>query len=360
MIETGHHRRSNRLPIRWKAALAFNAAQGRPVVHTRTQDLSASGAAVFSQYEGLTGSEVTLLLAHPPRKGEAAPKVLKVRARVVSTARTPGMSEYRHGLSFIRSPDDGLEMLSATLKGIEAITPRGERAGGTPAKSSAKPAAGHDNLEPIKHLAYARPAADQPVDSTLDMDALVSDALERAYRYLKGFVDRLNVAKPAFPRGYAIVGVPQFRGLAWEIGSADVYAREISPTARLIERVSLHFLLSGGKRIHLGREYPASEKLQQLLEDSGIEYTTQGVWSKRGSLERTTFDFACEVKASLQLVGQFDTGQLLLRSRNVSGFGSLEQIVAPEAVTEESLKELTAFILGESPSLGPLLLRQYA
>jgi len=339
--------------------LAFDPAQGRPLVHTRTQDLSPSGAAVFSEHGDLTGSAVTLLLARPQRKSEATPKVLMVRARVVSTSRTLGMSEYRHGLSFIRAPNDGLDILSATLKGIEAAGPREERSAGTTAAMSAAPTGG-GRLEPIKHLVYARPADGRPGDSMFDVDALVSDTLESAYRYLKGLVDRLNVAKPAFPKGYAIVGVPEFRGLVWEIGSADVYAREVSPTVRLNERVSLHFLLSGGTRIHLGREYPASEKLRHLLDDSGIEYTTQGVWSKRGSLERTTFDFACEVKASLQLVGRFDTGQLLLRARNVSGFGSLEQVVAPEAVSDESLEELTAFILGESPSLGPLLLRQYA
>lgn len=358
MIEKGHRRRSNRLPLRWKAALAFDAAQGRPLVHTRTQDLSPSGAAIFSEYGDLTGSVVTLLLAHPPRRGETAPKVLMVRSRVVSTARTPGMSEYRHGLSFIRARNDGLDILSAILQGIEAAGSGREPAAGAAAAASAARMES-SRLEPIKHLAYARPAEARAIDQRLEFDELISDSLERAYRYLRSFVDRLNVAKPAFARGYAIVGVPEFRGLAWEIGSADVYAREVLPTHRLSERVSLHFLLSGGKGIHIGREYPASEKLQQLLDDSGIEYTTQGVWSKRGSLERTTFDFACEVKASLQLVGQFDTGQLLIRARNVSGFGSLEQIVAPEAVTDESLDELSAFILGESPGLGPLLLRQY-
>jgi hypothetical protein len=31
--------------------------------------------------------------------------------------------------------------------------------------------------------------------------------------------------------------------------------------------------------------------------------------------------------------------------------------VAPEAVTEESLEELTGFILGESSRVGPLLLK---
>jgi len=320
-------RRSSRHPLCWEAAVVFDKAQGKPVVHTQTQDLSVSGAAIFSEYGDLTGSDVTLLLAHPPRKGGQAPKVLKVRAHVVSTARTPGMSKYRHGLSFIRSPDDSLGILAESLNSIVGATAR------------------------------AQPAAAAPAASPATIHTRVSDALRRAHRYLKDLAEQLNVLKPAYPKGYGIAGVPEFNGLAWEAGHAECHTREISPTVKLFEQVSLHFLLSGKKQIHVGREYPASEKLQQLLDDSNIEYTTQGVWSKRGSLDRTTFDFPCEVKASLLLVGQFETGRLLLSARNVSGFGSMEQILAPEAVTDESIDELRDFILGESPSLGPLLLR---
>jgi hypothetical protein len=51
-------------------------------------------------------------------------------------------------------------------------------------------------------------------------------------------------------------------------------------------------------------------------------------------------------------LGQFNTGNAARPQR--SGFGTLEQIVAPEAVTDDALDELAAFILG-SVRLGPLL-----
>ena len=124
-------------------------------------------------------------------------------------------------------------------------------------------------------------------------------------------------------------------------------------------RVALRFRLSGGKQVQSAREFPASEKLQQLLQDCGIRFSSQATWSKRGSLEQTAFTFPCEVAASLQLLGQFDTGALLLRTSNVCGFGSMEQILAPAAVSEASLEELGAYILGRTTQLGPLLLREY-
>ncbi|TAN52710.1 MAG: PilZ domain-containing protein, partial [Betaproteobacteria bacterium] len=98
MKQAERRRGSSRYPLRWKAAVVFDGPQNKPIVHTQTQDLSVVGAAILSEHGDLTGSLVTLLLAYPARKGEA-PKVLKVRAQVVSTVRTPGMNHYRHGLS---------------------------------------------------------------------------------------------------------------------------------------------------------------------------------------------------------------------------------------------------------------------
>lgn len=357
MKEPQHRRRWNRHPLRWKAAIVFDAALGRPVVHTQTQDLSASGAAVFSEYGDLTGCHVMLLLAHPPRKTEETTKMLKVRARVVSTARTPGMSKYRHGLRFIRSPNDGLEILADTLESIfGAEAPRGEPVAAAPVAAPALSAAG-SRLAQLKQLAQAKLAEGKSITPQVETNDGISDALKRAHQYLKDLAEQLNVLTPAYPKGYAIAGVPEFNGLVWKKGQADFHVREMSPTVKRYDRVSLHFWLSGGKQIRIDREYPASEKLKQLLADSKIEFTIQEARNARGSVERSTFVFPCEVVASVLLSGQFGTGKLLLRTSNVSGFGAMEQILAPEAVTDQSLDELTGFILGDSRHLGPLLLR---
>lgn len=331
--------------MRWKAAVVFDGPQNKPVVHTQTQDLSVVGAAILSEHGDLTGSLVTLLLAYPAQKGDEPPKVLKVRAQVVSTVRTPGMTHFRHGLSFISEPDDGLDVLAEILQ--------------TAAARDAAPAApiAGNRMARLRQLAQAKLAEGTSVDPQDVINALVSDALVKAYRYLKELAAQLNIVQPAFPRGYAIAGVPEFNGLVWEEGHANFHTREISPTVKLYREVSLRFRLSGRKQLHIVREYPAGERLKQLLEDSRIEFTAQDAWNKRGSIERTTFAFPCEVKAYLMFLGQFNAGKLLLRARNVSGFGTLEQIVVPEAVTDDALDELAAFILGESVRLGPLLLR---
>ena len=69
------------------------------------------------------------------------------------------------------------------------------------------------------------------------------------------------------------------------------------------------------------------------------------------------FDFPCEVKASVVLEGNFKTGRIQLKTRNVERFGLFEHQLAPEAITEAALEEFTSFILSETHRIGPLLLR---
>jgi PilZ domain-containing protein len=336
MKRTEHARRSSRYALRWNASVVFDHVVGKPIVQTRTEDLSVDGAGIFSPYGDVTGSVVHLLLAHPARESTAeAPGVLKARARVVSTVRTPGMAQYRHGLRFLRSPGDGLGLLGELLKRGAAVA-----AGGPTGKSAQVMQA------PVVHTAGGLQGEFNPI---------VSVALQKACAYLKDLAQRLNVEHPAYGRGYTIAGVPEFSGLAWEEGQADCDTRELFSTVTVYERVSLRFRLSGKKQIQVDREFPASERLRQWLADGNISFETQGMWSKRGSLQGTRFVFPCQVDASLLLEGQHETGSLLMRARNVAGFGLMEQILAPEAMVGRGLDDLAALVLGETWRLGTLL-----
>ena len=94
-----------------------------------------------------------------------------------------------------------------------------------------------------------------------------------------------------------------------------------------------------------------------MLQDTSIEFTTLQERNDRGSVVATKFIIPCEIKASLQLIGNFETGKLLLKMRNVEHFGTVEHVLVPAAITEEGLNELSRFILGETRRIGPLLLK---
>lgn len=352
MEKKEHRRKAKRYPVCWKAAVVFDKVAGKPILHTQTQDLSAGGAAIQSEDGDLAGTMVTLLLAQPARDGET-PRMVKARARVVSSVRTPPKQGFRHGLSFLRGPGDGLDFLEGLLHAFATAAPTG---GEAPAAAPAAPPAG-GRLAQLKQLAQAKLSEDRRTDAAEDVNALISESLERAYKYFKELAEQLNVVLPKYPKGYTIVGVPEFSGLAWESGRADMRSRETTPGKRLYEQAMLSFRLSGGKKIRVAREAPASDRLRQVLGDNKIEFKAVDERNERGSLARTVFEFACEVRASVILEGNFQTGRILLKARNVERFGMVEHQLAPRAVTEAALEELAGFILGETPRVGPLLLK---
>jgi len=341
-----HRRKSKRYRVRWKAAVVFDKTTERPVLHTETQDLSTGGAAIRSEYGDLTGTYITLLLAQPGPPDQTT-KMLKVRAQIVSCVPTPPKPGFRHGLSFVRSPDDGLSALEELLKASSDDEP--------PLPPPTTPDSS-GRLAALRQQAQAKLAEVRKADPQEEINRRVSEALERAYRYLKELAEQLDVLKPAYAnKGYTIPGLPEFSGLAWESGSADLQTRQVSSTEKRVEQVSLHYRIAGKKNAQATREFPRSEKVKQMLVEHRIEHRTKENRNARGSLESTTFAFDCQIKASVVLEGRFDSGKIALKARNVEHFGASEVQINPEAVTPEALEKLAALILGESTRLNLLL-----
>ena len=384
MEHRDRRRKFKRYPARWKVAVVFDPTDGKPTLHTDTQDLSVGGTAVVSPYGDLTGSLATLLLARPIRPEAEPAKVIKLRAQVVSSVQVPSMSGFRHGLQFVPSKDDGLSVLADIINNAESAQRGRAQSSPAPAQASApipapvpasrpvpapEPAAsatpaaesGAFNASPGSLLARLREAALakqrqelQPVRKEQYIP-LVSAAVERTYRHLQEVVALLDQLKPAYAKAYTLHGMPNFDELKWTSLNLDFRMRELSPTSRVFEHLTLHYHLTAPKVLSLVREIPADEKLKRMLEDTRIEYSTQQERNARGALVGTKFLMPCEVRAVLHLAGNFETGNLILKFRNVEHFGTAEHVLPAAAFTHESLHELSQFILGESRQIGSLL-----
>ena len=376
--------------------MVFDQAVGKPALHTDTRDLSLGGTAVVSNYGDLTGSLVTLLLARPTRPGAEPPKMIKLKAQVVSSVHVPSMSGYRHGLQFVPSKDDGLSALAEIINAAEAARRGTAQAAATPQPaaapapapvpaqvpapapapvsaatpapasepaSTATPAAdpGVFNASPGSLLARLREAAQaklreqQQPEQKAQFIPQVSAGVEAVYRHLKELAALLDTVKPAYAKAYTFHGLPDFDELQWMSVHLDFRTREFSPTSRAFEQLTLNYHLAAKKVLSVVREIPADDKLKRMLEDAGIGFSTRQERNNRGALVGTKFVMPCEVRAALQLSGNFDTGKLMLKLRNVEHFGTAEYVLPAEAITKESLHELSQFILGETRQLGSLL-----
>lgn len=355
MDKKSNRRNFKRHPAQWKVAIVLTAPDGKPVIqHTQTIDLSLGGAAIVSEQGGQMGTVITLLLGQPPRRDEDRPKVIKAHARVVSSRKAPSGAGYHLGLSFVSQPGDELSVLADLIQEIESSQPprRSEAA----ATESSEPITTNSRLARLKELAQTK-LSQHKEENRDEINNRVSEALERAYRYLKELTQQLNVVKPAYDKGYTIVGVPGFAGLRWEAGNADFYTRQLSPAKQLYERVTLNFRLSGGKQVQVTVDSPANDRLKRLLTENRVEFTIKDALNSRGLIERSTFMLPCEVKASVLLQGNFETGRILLRTINVERFGVLEHQLDPAAITPDALEEFAGFIIGEEHQIGLLLLK---
>lgn len=333
--------------------------------------MSATGAVITSDYGNLTGAQITLILDLPPGV-DAQTTVLRVPARVTSSDRIPQQERYRHDLVFVRSPNDRLGILDKYFGGQPA--PQAPAAPASPAESIPQAPLSHlDKLKAlaqqklaeekakqklIEEQAQQKQAADKAPAPAIPAEELIDKALRQTYAYFKELVEQLNVVKPAFPKQYAIAGVPEFGGLSWDGGRADCFfTRETAIKRERMERVSLNFVLSGGDPIQLEREYPASDRLKSLLTDSKVTFTAREVYNARGSLERVKFEVPRTVDASVQLTARFETGKIQLNTTHIAGFGAMQRMVSPEAISEASLNEFSGFILGETRAQMPQLLQ---
>src|SRR5262249_50866716 len=122
MTASEHRRRPRQRPAGWKVAVEFDEDGERRLIQATIHDLSPMGAAILTNDRDLTGTAVKLSISYPGAPADEKP--LGIRARVVSSAHTPGTTRYRHGLSFIRLPFDGRGELERIL---QAASPPGAK-----------------------------------------------------------------------------------------------------------------------------------------------------------------------------------------------------------------------------------------
>jgi len=107
-------REAKRYRTRWKVALVFEGSTGKPIFHTLTNDLSMHGASVQCATDEPIQSVVSLLL-RPPPVGGTPPRVVKLKANVMSSR--PFRGGFRLGLGFIH--DSELDKLHAMLAELD-------------------------------------------------------------------------------------------------------------------------------------------------------------------------------------------------------------------------------------------------
>ncbi|MFA6311220.1 MAG: hypothetical protein WCV99_02100 [Sterolibacterium sp.] len=220
------------------------------------------------------------------------------------------------------------------------------------------PAAASSLLANLKKQALLKQQTDTQINALQTEQMLrIHAALGMAYQYLNDLVQQLNILKPPYAKTYAFFGVADFDGMTWQEGRADFRMQEGASDNRYYNQVTLRYRLAADKKFSVVRENPALEKLHKALFDNGIVFTTEEVRNDRNQVEKATFTFPAEVKAGLLLAANYETGKLLLRTRNIERFGIMEYELLPESVNQDALDQVAQLILGENSRVNQLFKR---
>jgi len=121
------HRASPRYMVRWKMALVFDGAEGKPIFHGWTFDLSMSGTAMLADNNVYTEAPVTVLLAPPPLIKDGSSKIIEIQARQVYSVYSGALSCFRLGLNFTKFKGDGMETLKEMLAHYRSSEYKGDK-----------------------------------------------------------------------------------------------------------------------------------------------------------------------------------------------------------------------------------------
>lgn len=175
----------------------------------------------------------------------------------------------------------------------------------------------------------------------------ISDAIGSAFHYLDELIKQLNIIKPSIPKEFAFPGNILFAGMDWVEGAADFRKVPSASDDRRYESLTTRFRIASGKNIVVDREMTTVEPFRKLLHDYGILFTADEKMNARNMVEKARFTFPCEIKAGFVLKADYETGTLILRTRNIDRFGMMEFKLQPEDIHQETLDELTKLFLGE-------------
>ena len=112
-------REDPRSHLQLKLAVLYPQIEGRPprpMFHGKTHDISVSGLSLVVGYNVFQEGEVTVVMALPPARDGAAPKVVTATAEMSYAIHSSKLDAFKIGFTFHRFRGDGKALLEAALR----------------------------------------------------------------------------------------------------------------------------------------------------------------------------------------------------------------------------------------------------
>lgn len=176
--------------------------------------------------------------------------------------------------------------------------------------------------------------------------AAVDRALRKTFQYMFELFRQLNVVKPACPRSYDLLTVGKIDGLI----QSD-YRIEFRTSQRdnkeHYENLSLTFKRSKPEQLSVKREAEYIERFRDLLWQNNMRFTSETFRNERRVITMEVFKINCEIICGAEIVGDYETGAIRFKLKNVEDFGPTVYSLDPDTVNDQSLEELAKLFIGK-------------
>ena len=176
--------------------------------------------------------------------------------------------------------------------------------------------------------------------------AAVDRALRKTFHYMNELFKQLNVVKPACPRTYDLQTVGKIDGLIQSDYRIEFRTSQ-RENAEHYENLTITFKRSKPEQMTVKREAEQIERFRDLLWQNNMRFTSEPFRNERRVIVMEVFKINCDVICGADIVGDYDSGAVRFKLKNIEDFGPTVYTLDPDAVTDQSLEDLAKLFIGK-------------
>ena len=186
------------------------------------------------------------------------------------------------------------------------------------------------------------------VQNLREIAASVDLSLRNTFQYLNEMFKHLNVVKPPCPITYDLATVGPLSGLIQSDYRIE-YRTSERYDAEHYEYLVVILKRAKPEKMRASREGPEIERFRDVLWQNNMRFSSDVFRNDRRVVTAEVFSIECEVVCGVDIIGNYETGLIDFKFKNMTEFGHATYRVPAAALKEEALEELAKLLVG-SPS----------
>jgi hypothetical protein len=176
--------------------------------------------------------------------------------------------------------------------------------------------------------------------------AAVDRALRKTFYYLNDLFKQLNVVKPPCASEYDLQTVGKISGLS-QMDYRIEFRTSHRDGSEHFENLAINFKRSKPEQMIVKRDAEHIERFRDLLWQNNMRFASDPLKNDRRVTVSETFTINCEIICGVDIVGDYESGTIRLKLKNVEDFGPTVYTLEPDSLTDVALEAFATLLIGK-------------